>query len=167
MITEKWSEDIVKAVWAYHHHHHHHHRVLRVCPCGLFQFTVTSNVMTVFRHLTRVHGRVQPVGRFLPTRDSQTQKDDDKRPRFERDSNPLSPSPRGQDLRPSLSTLKIIYVGLYIYIYVFVFPQKVSSWRLSSADVILDVTRQFYNYSLARFEGLHTEHVFLVRRRAS
>jgi hypothetical protein len=41
----------------------------------------------------------QPVARALPTQDNTTQEDADKHPYFERDSNPRSQQPTGQDPR--------------------------------------------------------------------
>jgi hypothetical protein len=37
---------------------HHHHQLLRIRPCGLFQFWITSEIMNQFRHLVWLLGRV-------------------------------------------------------------------------------------------------------------
>jgi hypothetical protein len=63
---------------------------------GLLTYEVSWTIQT--------YGRTpwtsdQPVARPLPTQDNTTQKDADKHPSLERDSNPRSQQPTGQDPR--------------------------------------------------------------------
>jgi hypothetical protein len=58
--------------------------------------------LELFRHSRTPWTSDQPVARPLPTQDNTTQKDADRHPCLERDSNPRSQQPTGQDprLRP-------------------------------------------------------------------
>jgi hypothetical protein len=72
----------------------------RIRPCTVFQFRITYEIMTLFHIWQDCLDGDRPDARTLPPRERTTQKDEDKHPCIERNSNPSSQYPTDQDPRP-------------------------------------------------------------------
>jgi hypothetical protein len=87
--------------WDHHYHHHHHHQLLRIRLYGLFQFRITSEITSQFRHLVGLLGRViSPSQGLYLHRTTQHRKTKTKHTCFERYSNLRSQYSSGQNPRP-------------------------------------------------------------------